>query len=398
MRRAGDRRAERGVDYEVRRLSADDVDAFLELLDAVAGRDLGREWFRWKFEENPYVYHVPVFVAERADGDDGAGGQEPDSGPADGAGGRKRADGHADGELVAAQPFFGLELSVGGQRHLALQPCDTLVHPDHRGRGLRSQLNDAAVRTYRGDTARFVFDFVDEPAGAGYQRLGWERVSDVAAYCRVQDPDLPRERTPSGWASRAVQALRARLGMSRRLSDRRLRTPRDVTVEVHESVPAGTLASIEYDTRRTTIHAHRDRRYYGWRFGDPTRAYTTYVAERRGDPVAAVVAASGEDGTAAELTEVTPYPREDPHGALEALLRRIVDDHADEPLLAAPPVLPKRLAARAGFRPDDRLQLTARGSRRTQVVRELGHGLDVTGVDVADPGNWAATFADRDPR
>lgn len=375
----GERRAERGVDYEVRRLRADDVDAFFDLLDSVAGRDLGREWFRWKFEENPYVYHVPVFVAERVGGDEDASG-------------------HTDSELVAAQPFFVLELSVAGHRHLAMQPCEALVRPDHHGRGLRSRLNDAAVRTYREDTARFVFDFVDEPAGAGYQRLGWERVGDVAAYCRVQDPNIPREPTPSGWASRAVQALRTRLGTSGRLSDRRLHIPRDVTVEVHESVPAGTLASIEYDTRRTTIHAHRDRRYYGWRFDDPTQSYTTYVAERRGEPVAAVVvAAAGEDGTAAELTEITPYPREDPHGALEALLRRIVEEHADEPLLAAPAALPKGLAARAGFRPDDRLQLTERASRRTQVVRELGHGLDVAGVDVADPGNWAVTFADRDP-
>ena len=391
-----DRTVERGAEgtagYDVRRLRADDVDAFLELLDAVDGRDRGREWFRWKFEENPYVYHVPVFVAERTPGRAGAGGHERAGGHADGS------SGHPDTDLVAAQPFFVLELSVAGQRHLALQPCETLVHPDHRGRGLRSRLNDAAVRTYREDTVRFVFDFVDEPAGAGYERLGWERVGDVAAYCRAQDSNADQEPAESGWASRAVEALRPLLPRSQRPTDRRLRTPRDVTVEAHESVPAGTLASIEYDTRRTTIHALRDRRYYGWRFDDPTREYTTYVAERRGEPVAAVVvAASSDDGTAAELTEVTPYPRADPHGALEALLGRVVDEHADEELLAAPSVLPKDLAARAGFRPDDRLQLTARGDRRTQVVRELGHGLDVTGVDVAAAENWAVTFADRDP-
>ena len=93
-------------DYGIRRFRPDDVDAFLELHRDAFGADHGREWFAWKYEENPYVYHVPVFVAERA------------------------------GDLVGARPFFALELSVNDGRHLALQPCDTMIHPDHRQRGL----------------------------------------------------------------------------------------------------------------------------------------------------------------------------------------------------------------------------------------------------------------------
>ena len=352
------------ADYGIRRFRPDDVDAFLALHRETFGTDHDREWFAWKYEENPYVYHVPVFVAERA------------------------------GELVGARPFFALELSVNGGRHLALQPCDTMVHPDHRQRGLSTRLNEAAIEQYRDRDVSFLFDFPDERTAAQYLQQGWKRVADQPTYYRVHNPAGLKDAS-AAWASLGVRALTPLVERYNRLSTRRLSPSEAVTVERHDAVPAATLAGIEYDRRKKGIHVHRDVRFYDWRFRNPAREYAAYVARRDGDPIAGVVVATSSDGAVATLTDVTPLPDGDDHGGLEALLDRVVREYADADVVAAPPVLPDDLASRAGFHRDDRWPLSAVASRTAHLVRELSGGRRVEGLDVTDADNWQLTFAER---
>ena len=352
-------------DYGVRRLRPDDVDDFLALHREVFDNDRGREWFAWKYEENPYVYHVPVFVAERA------------------------------GELVGARPFFALELSVNGRRHLALQPGDTMVHPDHRRRGLFTRLNEAAIEQYRDRDVSFFFNFPNEKSGAGYLQQGWKRVGDQPTYYRVQDPAGLQE-SSSAWASLGARALKPLLDGFNWVSTHRLSTPESVTVERYDSVPSAMLAGIEYDRRRKGIHVHRDLRFYEWRFRNPSWEYTAYVAERGGEPIAGLVVATSEDEATTKLTDVTPLPDGDDHEGLEALLHRVVREYADADVIVAPPVFPEGLARRAGFRRDDRRPLSAVTARTTHVVRELSDGWTVDGLDITAADNWQLTFAERD--
>lgn len=351
-------------DYGVRRFRPDDVDDFLALHREIYGTDRGREWFAWKYEENPYVYHVPIFVAETA------------------------------GELVGARPFFALELSVNGRRHLALQPCDAMVHPDHRRRGLFTRLNEAAVEQYRDCDVSFFFEFLEDDSAAGRRKPGWKRVADQPTYYRIQDPAGLQE-SPSAWASLGARALKPFLGGFNRLSTHRLSTPEAVTVERYDAVPSETLAGIEYDRRRKGVHVHRDVRFYDWRFRNPSWEYTTYVAERGGEPVAGLVVATSRDGATIRLTDVTPLPNGDDEG-LEALLHRVVREHADADVVVAPPVIPAGLARRAGFHRDDRRPLSAVTSRTTHLVHELSDGSTVDGLDVTDADNWQLTLAERD--
>lgn len=361
------------AEYEVRRFREGDRDAVLELHEDVSRNERGRAWFAWKFQENPSVYHVPIFVAERVGGD-------------------------ADGEVVAARPFFALELSVGGRRHVGLQPCDPLVHPDHRGQGLRTRLDEAAAETYRDGEFRFVFDFPAAACVDGYRALGWESVAEHRPYHRVQDPDA-LERSSTRWPSIAEGLLDRLRVTSARLSRHRLRLypARGVTVETHDAVPARELASIEYHRHHHVVRAHRDVRFYEWRFADPRRSYTTHVAHRRGEPIAAVVVSTPADDEhgPARLVEVTPYPRTDVPEGLAALLRRVLNEHGHAPVITAPAALPSELAGRAGFSREAGAT-TESGDTTGHLVRELGHGIHVDGVDLADADNWAVTLADRD--
>jgi GNAT superfamily N-acetyltransferase len=355
------------VEYDVRQYRADDLEAFLELHEAVFGKGRDREWFAWKYEDNPYVYHVPILVVEQ------------------------------DGDLVGARPFFALELCVNGDRHVALQPGDTMVHPDHRRQGVFTRMNEVAIERYRDRDVSFFFNFPNEKSGAGYLKLGWERVTERPTYYRVHDAAALQGSAAGRAASLATRGLQLFLAGYNRLSSRRLDAPDDVTVQRYDSIPAETLAGIEYDRRRSGIHVHRDVRFYDWRFGNPAWEYTAYVGESEGEPIAGVVVGkSTDDATVARVTDVTPLPRGAAADGVEALLKRVVEAHADADLLAAPPVLPAALASRAGFRRDDRPPLSAVGSTTTHVVRRLGRGTEVDGVDVTDPDNWQLSFAERD--
>ncbi|WP_440772681.1 GNAT family N-acetyltransferase [Natronorubrum sp. DTA28] len=144
--------------YTIRSFEPSDRDALLSLYETVFEKERGADWFRWKYAENPYVDHVPIVVAD------------------------------ADGELVGCRAFFALELRVGDDRPIAYQPCDTMVHPEHRDRGLFSRMNEYALERYADGPPTLCFNFPNESAKPGNLKHGWKEIGTVPTYYRPQDP------------------------------------------------------------------------------------------------------------------------------------------------------------------------------------------------------------------
>ncbi|ELZ01477.1 hypothetical protein C482_06874 [Natrialba chahannaoensis JCM 10990] len=146
--------------YTVRPFRPSDRSAFLSLYERVFGQERDTEWFRWKFERNPYVDHVPIIVAER------------------------------DGELVGARSFFAQPIRNGETVFPAFQPCDTMVHPDHQRQGLFDRMNELALERYVGQARdpAFCFNFPNEHSKQGNINYGWQDVGTVPMYYRPQDP------------------------------------------------------------------------------------------------------------------------------------------------------------------------------------------------------------------
>ena len=362
----------REAEYSVRRFREDDVDEFLALHERIFDPDRGREWFAWKYEENPYVDHVPIFVAEDAEG------------------------------LVGARPFFALEMSVNGRLRLALQPGDTMVHPEHRRRGIFTRMTETAIEAYEDGEPDFFFNFPNAQSGAGYLKLGWKRVADHPTYYRVQDPgSLVGGGSPTTRV--AGRALGPLVEGYNRLSERRLDPVEGVDVERRDRIPVGTMSDLAGEGPGEGIHVLRDERFYDWRFGNPAWDYTAYVAEVAGDPVAGVVVSTswgaggrGGVGGTTKVTDVAPLPPATPDGALETLLDRVIEDHADADVLAAPPALAGGTLRTAGFRGDDRPPLSYVANRTTHVVRSLTGEWSLDGADLTDEANWRLTFSEQD--
>jgi GNAT superfamily N-acetyltransferase len=349
--------------YDVRLFEPGDRESYLDLYDTVLGTATD-EWFAWKYEENPYVDHVPIYVAEH------------------------------EGTIVGARPFLALRMSVGGRPCLALQPCDTMVHPDHRRQGVFSRMTERAIERYEHEYP-FFFNFPNEQSLPGNLKFGWQIVTERAHLRRVENPAAfigedvrfrslaERVLTP---LARSYYAYRdARVSPSPGVSIRRERNPSSVD-----------LAGLYRTSVPEAVHAVRDEEFYRWRFDNPSREYTTYIAETDAGPEASIVTGirTGPGWKTAYVIDVVPLEGA-PDRALRAVVSRILDDHSDADLFVAPEGLARAVFREFGFHSGETPPLSFFATRETQVVRALNPDRDC-GVDITRPDSWLLSFVERD--
>jgi predicted N-acetyltransferase YhbS len=313
----------KGVDYVLRPYEAGDAERIEPLLGPSESGEF-RTWFRQTYLDNPYVDHVPMFVAE------------------------------ADGEVVGTRPFTAYRIRAGSETELALLHRDTVVRPDHQRRGLFSDLTRLALDYYEDREPAFTFGHSNTKSFPGYRKLGWESLGRRETYARVQRadrlidvktrPSLARVLAPvAGTANRLHLAAR----------DAVSRAPSDVTVTRHDTVPVSTMAAL-YDRRRpATPHVVRDEAFFRWRFGNPEwQPAAAYVAERDGEPVAGVVARDvGDVLSATSIVDLVPRTGgDDWTGAVASLLDRIIADSSDvDSVYLRNPVIPTAVLRARGF-------------------------------------------------
>lgn len=361
-------------EYSIRFFEPDDRASFLDLYRTVMG-PATEPWFRWKYEENPYVAHVPVVVAV------------------------------ADGEVVAARPQVPFRMRVGDERTLALRFGDTIVHPDHRRRGLFTRTTAFAMEYYSAQPPRFAFNFPNSLSEPGYRTVGGELVQELVTHYRVHDPasvvgDAPLP-GPEGLAKAG-----SRLVAAARSAERALRSTDDHRVVRYDTPPADRLAALAEASGETRAHAVRDEAFYRWRFRNPRWSYATYLAERGEAAVAGLVTGTAETerGTVTNIMEPVPLdPAVRSTGATGSLLAAVVEDNADSDLVAfAGGSIESSVLRRFGFLPDDRRPLSMAASPSRQIAYDLAgpdeRAWTVGGLDLRRPENWALTFSEHDSR
>jgi len=356
--------------YAIESFRQDDVTAFLELYETVFGHQRSQAWFRWKYVDNPYTDHVPIVVARN----------------------------RADGTLIGCRSYLPLEVTVAGTRVTAFQPCDTMVHPDHRRQGLFTAMNRWGLERYRDDGPAFFFNFPNTLSKAGNERLGWQPVGQVPMYYRVQNPAatlgrwLDHRTDRAATDSRAV-ADRVESGLSRTLeaglSTAAVSTHRvcdhfaadgstiGLQVEQYARPPDDVIEELT-DTASSGIHVCRTPQFYHWRLANPVHQYETLVAFRTdtGAPVGALLVSPVDE----HLRIVDRLPRvatgEESaleRGALERLLEQALERFRDRSFVTAfGQVLPRPLRYR--FLPDTEPPMRAiiKPTARTLYARPSG--------------------------
>jgi hypothetical protein len=358
-------------EYEVRRYKPGDRDDIIALYEQVFGGD-GHAWFSWKYEDNPYVDHVPMTVAT------------------------------TDGTVVAIKPTIAFRVCIGDEQVLALQPADVMVHPDHRRRGLYSRTTEHLQRVYADGEPELFFNFPNEATLSGSLKHGWRTVQQAPTAYRIQRPPAMLDDDASLMVRAGARVLGTVWRVGNRIRDRRHLD--DERVTRYDRIPVSTLATLAKQGRPRGIHALRDPRYLSWRFENPEWSYATYLTGTD-EAYAAIVV--GERRTSDQylvaLTDVYPPDTQPRAEAIERLVGAIVADHRKaDALVADGQILPPDVCQRAGFRMDDRRPLDRFASPSTLVTCPAT-GVDpdeddwvVAGLDITNPDSWNLSLAERD--
>lgn len=359
-----------GVEYLIRPYEEGDAAGFLSLYRTVSNSDHNKDWFRRTYVENPYVDHVPIFVVE------------------------------SDGEIVGVRPFTAFRLQSGDESVLGLLTRDTMVHPDHRRRGLFSEMTKLALQYYKTAGPAFFFSHSNPKSLPGYRKMGWSPLGTRETYLRVQNVETFVSMRTRDLVTSVVSPIASPLSRAYlTVRDRTATSPDDLTVYREENVPAELLASLADSRCPTAPHIVRDEAFYRWRFQNPEwRPNTTYVAWRDGEPLAGVVTHTLDGRVSTRTSVVDVVPRtggKDWTNAIASILDRIIADHAASTVVRIPvPIFPTHTLVERGFLPLSRLPLsvlTSESWKLTLAVRPLDGDVTLNGyrLDDAAPELWS---------
>jgi hypothetical protein len=143
----------------------DDVPAALALMREALGEGRvprSEAFFRWKHIESPFGPSFGFVV----DDEDNADGRR----------------------LLALRLFQRWQLEKGGFPVLAVRAVDTATAPSAQGRGLFRTLTMAAVDAAIVDDVDLVFNTPNDRSGAGYLKMGWQRLGKPGVWMRAARP------------------------------------------------------------------------------------------------------------------------------------------------------------------------------------------------------------------
>jgi GNAT superfamily N-acetyltransferase len=368
------RASDPATDYAFRLYEPGDREAFVRLYDAVFGEG-SEEWFDWKYVENPAVAHVPIVIAERG------------------------------ADLVAARPCVPIRMVVGDERALAIRFGDTMVHPDHRRKGLFSRTTRRTLEYYADLEPVFGFNHPNDASLPGYRKLGGRVVGRMPVRYRVQNPIALLDGRGEAF-SRGGRVARSLTGAYLGARSRFAPPTSGLSVRRERSVPVEVLTRLYERAPPDGIHAERGAEFYRWRFSNPQWRYTAYVAERGDEPLAAVV--TGERSTGGvdlvTITEVVPLAENHARvDAFSALFSRIVAEHRDADLLAyGGEAVPPVVLSRFGFHSDDTPPLSLAARPTQLVVYDLSGrerpSWSVGEYGLLEPESWSLSFCEQDAR
>jgi GNAT superfamily N-acetyltransferase len=359
--------------YRVRWYDPGDREAFLSLYGEAFGGG-SDEWFAWKYLENPRTSHVPILVAESE-----------------------------DGEFAGARPQVPFLMRAGDDTGLVLRFGDTMVHPDHRRRGVFSSLTERALEHYGRMPPRLCFNCPNHLSRPGFLDAGGTLVTELTSFYRVQNPEAYLDVPDTAGALVGAVGRAATRGYHR-LRRATASAPDDVTVVRHDGVPVELLASLYERGVPRRIHAVRDERFLRWRYGNPQWEYAVHSARDGGRTVAALVTGRGRQGGNDVTAIVDALPLtggETRRRGLRALLAAVLPRHADADVVAySGRSIPREVLSSFGFLDDASAPLSWPASQSTLLAYDLTDESEPSwslgGVDAREADGWSLSFTELD--
>jgi hypothetical protein len=124
------------------------INELVNLFEISFGFKTTKEFWRWKYLRNPYTQLRPEVIVIKEGRD-----------------------------IIGARPLLFTDFCINNSIIKTAQPCDTMVHVDHRRKGLFYKMNDYAIDHYTKEGLKCFYNFPNEKSRSGYLKQGWRIVS-----------------------------------------------------------------------------------------------------------------------------------------------------------------------------------------------------------------------------
>jgi len=142
-------------DYEFSNYTSADVPEIVAIEHFLWGNDeeSRSEYFKWKHQRNPLLKKPVGIVAKH------------------------------EGKVVGFRGYVPSEWQIGDRKFKILLLSDTVVHPEHRGKGLFSSMTKIGMQMYCDEYRFFVAFTSNNMSTPGYLKLGWKPIA-IKKYLR----------------------------------------------------------------------------------------------------------------------------------------------------------------------------------------------------------------------
>lgn len=246
--------------FKVQRLelTSREKQEFLELMSSSLNTH-SVDWLEWKYVNNPKIIDQPtVFGVIHK----------------------------SSGILVGIRPFLACDVVLGNKTFKAAQPCDTVVHPKFRGKGLFSEMNRVAIEELTNEGYDLFFNFPNRNSQPGYLKMGWEKVAvfdESFAFNNFR-------KVVGDTSSNTVYVLGGRimsLGLPnlpkliKKLDIGKGLSSNSAVVSIKESFD-DDIENMWLNKEKNRFRIKRDSEYLNWRFRErPDKAYKYWTLEKR---------------------------------------------------------------------------------------------------------------------
>lgn len=306
-------------------------------------------------------------------------------------------------KIVGARPFLLAEMWLGNERVKAAQHCDTMVHPEHRNKGIFDKMGRFSLQHLKDSGYALSYGFPGPMARPGFLKQGYRIVAETENLFRVLRPQkvlsykLKNRLFGSGLGFFYDKLLNAKTREASRL-------PSSFQVEAFDRF-TDELRGV--DTLRTlsAIDLVRSESYLRWRFDQNQEHKYKYIVTKREERLCgyAVVSAQEElDGLVYGV--IVDYLVENGdvdcfHVLINGCLNDLEESGCDIAVIWAfsAPKLREELLKHFSFK----------SSSRFPYKRFFGYGyLDAIQIDekvtekvnIYDKNNWRVTYAFSDMR
>jgi hypothetical protein len=136
----------------------DETLELIELFRLCFNSKMSQEYWYWKYVANPFVDSNPeVIVAVEG------------------------------GQIIGARPFLLTQMWLNNSKVIAAQHCDTMVHPEHRNKGLFNKMGEYSIRFMRERNYAFSYGFPGPMSRPGFLKQGYRIVAPTEILFKPQN-------------------------------------------------------------------------------------------------------------------------------------------------------------------------------------------------------------------